>query len=209
MEDVLDVYHRPYDPDFPLVCLDEASKQLLSDARPWIPPTPGQIARQDSEYIRNGTANMFMVYSPLEGSRYVHVTDRRTCEDFARVIAHLCNVLYPKAKKIILVLDNLNTHGPASLYRTFEPAEAKRLADRLEIHYTPKHGSWLNMAEIELSVLARQCLAERMNDKATLETQVKAWQECRNSAAVKIDWRFTTTDARIKLKRLYPTILPS
>ena len=214
MEDVLSVYQRPQDENRPLVCLDEASKQLLSDARPALAMMPktelkaGQPARQDSEYIRNGTASLFMVYEPLAGKRHVHVTDQRTCRDFAYVIAHLIDVLHPDAEKIILVMDNLNTHTPASLYRAFEPAEAKRLADKLEVHYTPRHGSWLNMAEIELSVLARQCLSERMNDKENLQKQVAAWQAKRNTSAVKIDWRFTTEDARVKLKKLYPTILP-
>lgn len=208
MEDVLDVYQRPLDELRPLVCLDEASKQLLSDARPPLALAVGQPARQDSEYKRNGTANLFMVYEPLTGKRHVHVTERRTCQDFARVVAHLVDVLHPNAEKIVLVMDNLNTHTPASLYRAFPPAEAKRLADKLEVHYTPKHGSWLNMAEIELSVLARQCLSERMNDKENLQEQVAAWQARRNAGATKIDWRFTTEDARIKLKKLYPTILP-
>ena len=214
MEDVLDVYQRPLDERRPLVCLDEASKQLLSDARPPLPmeprqgDAPGQPARQDSEYVRNGTASLFMVYEPLAGKRHVHVTDRRTCQDFAHVIAHLVDVLRPEAEKIVLVLDNLNTHTPASLYRAFAPAEAKRLADKIEWHYTPKHGSWLNMAEIELSVLSRQCLSERMDSKACLQEQVAAWEGRRNEYGIKTDWRFTTADARIKLKRLYPTILP-
>ena len=208
MEDVLDVYQRPQDQRRPLVCLDEASKQLLSDERPALPMAAGQPTRQDSEYKRNGTASLFMVYEPLLGKRHVHVTEQRTCQDFARVIAHLVDVLHPDADKIVLVMDNLNTHTPASLYRAFPPAEAKRLADELEVHYTPRHGSWLNMAEIELSVLARQCLSERMNDKANLQSQVAAWQAGRNAGAVKIDWRFMTDDARIRLKKLYPTILP-
>ena len=208
MEDVLDVYQRPFDEKRPLVCLDEASKQLLSDERTALPMAAGQPTRQDSEYRRNGTASLFMVYEPLAGKRHVHVTDQRTCQDFARVIAHLVDVLHPDADKIVLVMDNLNTHTPASLYRAFAPAEAKRLADRLEVHYTPRHGSWLNMAEIELSVLARQCLAERMNDKENLQRQATAWQQRRNDCGIKTDWRFTTQDARIKLKRLYPTILP-
>ena len=220
MEDVLDVYQRPLDEKRPLVCLDEASKQLLSDARPTLPLTPGQPARQDSEYVRNGTASLFMVSAPLLGWRHVEVTDRRICQDFALVIKtlvdeHFALVIktlvdehFAEADKIVLVMDNLNTHGPASLYRAFAPAEAKRLADKLEIHYTPKHGSWLNMAEIELSVLARQCLAERMNSKANLQEQVAAWQATRNDYGIKTNWRFTTEDARIKLKKLYPTILP-
>ena len=214
MEDVLDVYQRPLDAKRPLVCLDEASKQLLSDARPTLPVVAktematGQPTRQDSEYVRNGTASLFMVSAPLLGWRSVEVTDRRTCQDFAQVIKTLVDVQFPQADKIVLVMDNLNTHTPASLYRAFSPAEAKRLADKLEVHYTPRHGSWLNMAEIELSVLARQCLSERMNDKAHLQEQVAAWQERRNASAAKIDWRFTTDDARVKLKKLYPTILP-
>ena len=214
MEDVLDVYQRPLDAKRPLVCLDEASKQLLSDARPTLPVVAktematGQPTRQDSEYVRNGTASLFMVSAPLLGWRSVEVTDRRTCQDFAQVIKTLVDVQFPQADKIVLVMDNLNTHTPASLYRAFSPAEAKRLADKLEVHYTPRHGSWLNMAEIELSVLARQCLSERMNDKGHLQEQVAAWQERRNTSAAKIDWRFTTDDARVKLKKLYPTILP-
>ena len=214
MEDVLDVYRRPKDEKRPLVCLDEASKQLLSDVRPALPMEPktdqaaGHCQRQDSEYVRNGTASLFMVSAPLLGWRHVEVTDRRTCQDFAQVIKTLVDEQFAEAEKIVLVMDNLNTHTCASLYTAFEPAEAKRLADKLEVHYTPKHGSWLNMAEIELSVLARQCLSERMNDKIYLRDQVDAWQERRNASAVKIDWRFTTDDARIKLKRLYPTILP-
>jgi len=208
MEDVLDVYRRPKDEKRPLVCLDEASKQLLCDARPVLPMTVGMPVRQDSEYVRNGTASLFMVSAPLLGWRGVTVTDRRTCQDFAHVIKWLVDEQFTGADKIVLVMDNLNTHTPASLYRAFSPAEAKRLADKLEVHYTPKHGSWLNMAEIELSVLARQCLAERIGDKENLKKQVAAWQERRNAHAVTINWRFTTEDARIKLKRLYPIILP-
>lgn len=208
MEDVLSVYQRPQDGKRPLVCLDEASKQLLSDARPALPMRTGQPVRQDSEYIRNGTASLFMVSAPLLGWRHVEVTDRRTCQDFAQVIKTLADEQFAGAEKIVLVMDNLNTHTLASLYAAFLPAEARRLADKLEVHYTPKHGSWLNMAEIELSVLARQCLSERMDTKAHLQEQVTAWQTRRNTSGVKIDWRFTTEDARIKLKRLYPTVLP-
>ncbi len=208
MEDVLDVYQRPLDPKRPLVCLDEASKQLLSDARPALPMAPGQPIRQDSEYVRNGTASLFMVSAPLSGWRHVEVTDQRTCWDFAQVIKTLADEQFAEAEKIVLVMDNLNTHTPASLYRAFAPSEAKRLADRLEVHFTPRHGSWLNMAEIELSVLARQCLSERIGSKANLQEQVAAWQARRNASGVKIDWRFTTEDARVKLKRLYPTLLP-
>ncbi len=207
MEDVLDVYQRPLDEKRPLICLDEASKQLLSDARPSLPLKPGQPLRQDSEYVRNGTASLFMVSAPLLGLRHVEVTDRRTCVDFAQVIKKLVDEQFAAADKIVLVMDNLDTHTPASLYRAFAPAEAKRLADKLEVHYTPRHGSWLNMAEIELSVLARQCLSERMENKAKLQEQIAAWQERRNGHGVKTDWRFTTDDARTKLKKRYPTIL--
>lgn len=208
MEDVLDVYQRPLDGKRPLVCLDEASKQLLSDARPPLPMEAGQPVRQDSEYVRHGTASLFMVSAPLLGWRHVEVTDQRRRVDFAHVIRALVDEQFREAEQIVLVLDNLNTHGPASLYEAFEPAEAKRLSDKIEWHYTPRHGSWLNMAEIELSVLARQCLAERMDSKGNLQAQVAVWQARRNTGNIKIDWRFTTEDARIKLKRLYPTILP-
>jgi DDE superfamily endonuclease len=208
MEDVLAVYQRPYDPKRPQVCLDEASKQLLGEVREPLPMQPGQPERVDHEYERHGTANLFLLSEPLRGWRRVKVTDQRRRVDFAHVIRELVDVYYPDAEIIVLALDNLNTHSPASLYEAFDPAEAKRLADKLEIHYTPKHGSWLNMAEIELSVLARQCLAGRIADKPTLIEQVAAWEEERNRHSVRIDWRFTTADARIKLKRLYPSILP-
>jgi hypothetical protein len=208
MEDILDVYHRPYDPLRPLVCLDEASKQLLSDIREPLPPEPGWPKRVDSEYRRNATANLFMLFEPLGGHRRVKVTDRRTKRDFAQVIRELVDMHYPHVEKIVLVMDQLNTHTPGSLYEAFEPSEAKRLADRIEIHYTPKHGSWLNMAEIEFSVLARQCLNERMDDKDSLSRAITAWQKERNENATSVDWRFTTADARIKLKRLYPSLLP-
>ncbi len=208
MEDVLSVYQRPLDEKRPLICLDEASKQLLSEARPPLPMQPKQPVRQDSEYVRGGTASLFMVSAPLLGWRHVEVTDRRTCLDFAQVIKVLVDQQFAEADKIVLVMDNLNTHGADSLYKAFAPAEALRLANKLEIHFTPKHGSWLNMAEIELSVLSRQCLSERMSDKENLQKQVAAWQQKRNASAMTIDWRFTTEDARIKLKRLYPTILP-
>lgn len=208
MEDVLDVYQRPYDPKRPQVCLDEASKQLLSDKIPPLVARPGQVQRVDFEYERHGTANLFMSFEPLTGTRYVDVTERRTGVDWARVVKELVDVRYPEAEKIVLVMDNLNTHTAASLYEAFEPTEAKRIADKLEIHYTPKHGSWLNMAEIELSVLARGCLKERMDNPQYLREQVALWQQRRNQAHVKVDWRFTTAEARIKLKRLYPSILP-
>lgn len=208
MEDVLDVYQRPYDPKRPLICLDEASKQLLAECREPLPLQPGQAERLDSEYVRHGTANLFITSEPLRGWRHVTVTDQRRRVDFAPVIQALVDVHFPEAERIVLVMDNLNTHSPASLYEAFEPAEAKRLADKLEIHYTPKHGSWLNMAEIELSVLARQCLAARIPGRAVLTQQVAAWEKERNQHSVRVDWRFTTADARIKLKRLYPSVLP-
>jgi hypothetical protein len=206
MEEVLDVYQRPYDPRRPQVCLDEVSTQLLSDARPLLPMEAGRPNRQDYEYVRHGTANLFMCYEPLRGRRHVQVRHRRTKLDFAQVIKDLVDLHYPEAEKIVLVLDNLNTHTPASLYEAFAPAEAKRLTDKLEIHYTPEHGSWLNMAEIELSVLGRQCLDRRISDIATLAHEAAAWEVARNAVATGVDWRFTTPDARIKLKRLYPSI---
>lgn len=214
MEDVLDVYQRPYDPKRPQVCLDEASKQLLGNttqplpAQPAQAGKPGHVARVDYEYERHGVANLFMMCEPLVGRRHVAVRERRTAVDWASVVKALVDEQYAAAEVIVLVMDNLNTHGVWSLYEAFAPAEAKRIADKLEIHYTPKHGSWLNMAEIELSVLARQCLKERMDNRAHLQEQVAAWQDRRNSHDVKVDWRFTTADARIKLKRLYPSILP-
>jgi hypothetical protein len=206
MEDVLAVYTRPYDPRRPQVCLDETSKQLVAETREPIPAAPGQPERVDYEYERQGTANLFMVFEPLAGQRRVTVTERRTAVDFAHVIQELVDVQYPQAEKILLVMDNLNTHKPASLYEAFAPAEARRLIERLEIHYTPKHGSWLNMAETELSVLVRQCLDRRMPDPTTLAQEVAAWQRQRNAATCRVDWQFTTRDARIKLKRLYPSI---
>ncbi len=208
MEDVLDVYHRPYDARFPQVCLDEASKQLVGEARTPLPPKAGEPAREDYEYQRNGVANLFMVCEPLRGWRQVTVTDQRTAIDFAHVVRNLVDVQYPNAERIVLVMDNLNTHTPASLYQAFPPTEAKRLADKLEIHYTPKHGSWLDMAEIELSVLARQYLDQRIPDKATLKGGVALWQARRNLAGTTIKWRFTSADARIKLHSLYPAICP-
>lgn len=204
MEDVLDVYIRPYNPRRPQVCLDETSRQLLGDVTPPLAPALGRPAREDYEYTRQGVCNLFMLAEPLRGWRHVVVSDRRTRLDFARCIQELADVHYPDAERIVLVLDNLNTHTPASLYEAFPPAEAKRLADKLEIHYTPKHGSWLNMAEIELGVLAGQCLDRRLPDRASLEREVAAWQAARNAATTTIRWRFTTADARIKLRHLYP-----
>jgi hypothetical protein len=204
MEDVLDVYHRPFDPLRPLVCLDELSKQLVSETRPSIPMKPGQVKRVDPEYRRNGTASVFMMTAPLEGKRHVRVREHRKREDFADVIRELCDELYPQAEKIVLVMDQLNTHNIASLYQAFPPTEAKRLADKLEIHHTPKHGSWLNMAEIELSVLSRQCLDDYFEHQDQLAEQIEEWERLRNEKNVGINWRFATADARIKLKRLYP-----
>ncbi len=206
MEDVLDVYHRPYDPKRPLACLDEASKQLVGETVQPLPPEPGQPERFDYEYVRNGTANLFMVSELLLGWRHVEVTERRTARDLAEVLRWLAEDVHPEAEVIVLVMDNLNTHKLACLYETFPPEQARRIAQRLEIHHTPKHGSWLNVAEIELSVLARQCLDRRIASRAELEREVTAWQEERNERAVEVRWRFTTADARIKLHRLYPSL---
>ena len=207
MEDVLEVYTRPYDPQNPVVCMDEASRQLLGDVREPLPPLPSHVKKIDSEYTRNGTANLFMLFEPLAGWRYVTATERRTRLDWAELIRELCDVHYPDAKKIVLVMDNLNTHNGASLYEAFEATEARRLCERLEVHYTPKHGSWLNMAEIELSVLQRVCLRRRMPSIETLSREVTAWTNTRNCAGVRADWQMRTQDARIKLKSLYPRIL--
>lgn len=206
MEDVIEVYHRPHDPARPVVCVDEGGKQLLGEVRPPLPVRPGSPAKEDSEYRRQGTANLFMAFEPLAGRRTVEVTERRTAVDFARFLKHLLDEVYKTAERVVLVTDNLNTHGIGSLYEAFEPAEARRLVGRIEWHYTPKHGSWLNMAEIELSVLARQCLDRRIPDRETLRREVAAWQVDRDQAAVKADWQFTTADARVKLKKLYPTV---
>jgi len=206
MEEVLDVYARPYNPQRPQVCIDEGGKQLLGDVRAPLPVRPGTPRREDYEYERQGMANLFMVFEPLAGTRRVEVTERKTNADFARLLRRLVDEWYPEAETIVLVLDNLSTHTPAALYQAFEPALARRLAEKMEWHYTPKHGSWLNVAEMELSVLARQCLDRRIPDLATLGREVAAWQQTRNAAVTKVDWQFTTADARIKLKRLYPTI---
>jgi hypothetical protein len=186
--------------------MDETSKQLLSDVREPIPVQPGQPQRVDYEYKREGVADLFMFFEPLTGKRFVKVTDQRTRKDWAHAMQELADVIYPQADKIVIVMDNLNTHSPISFYETFAPQEARRLINRFEFHYTPKHGSWLNMAEIELGVIIRQCLTRRIADKETLERQVNAWQNDRNAKTVKVDWRFTTADARIKLKHLYPII---
>jgi hypothetical protein len=204
MEDVLGVYRRPYDPARPVVCLDETSRQLLGEARPPLPPAPGRPARQDPEYVRGGVANLFLATEPLRGWRAVTVGARRTRLDFAACVKALVDDHYPDAERIVLVLDQLNTHSPASLYAAFPPEEAKRLADRLEIHHTPKHGSWLNMAELELSALERQCLRQRLVDRGAMEREVAAWVDRRNAATARIDWQFTTADARTRLRRLYP-----
>jgi len=207
MEDVLDVYTRPYDERFPQVCLDEKSKQLVGEVREPLAASPGRPARHDYEYERSGTANLFIVCEPLAGWRHVEVTERRTKLDWAHCVQDLVDVHYPEAEKIVLVMDNLNTHTPAALYEAFVPVEARRIARKLEIHYTPKHGSWLNMAEIELSVLSRQCLDRRIPDRESLAGEVDTWEAERNAAESSIDWRFTSDEARIKLKRLYPEIV--
>jgi len=206
MEDVLSVYHRPYDPQRPQVCMDEASKQLLGETREPLGLSPGQPRREDYEYVRHGTRNLFLFFEPLRGFRSVKVTEQRTKVDWAEAIRELVDCHYPEAEKIVLVMDNLNTHTLGSLYEAFPPAEARRLASRLEIHYTPKHGSWLNMAEIELSVLGRQCLNQRLADEETLTAAASAWEAGRNAAGARMEWRFTTEEARIKLKHLYPSL---
>lgn len=207
MEDILTLYKRPYDPDVPLVCMDETSKQFTKETRRGIHAKPGRPARYDYEYERNGVCNLFMFYEPFGGWRHVSVTERRTKIDWARQIKALLCDHYPHARKIILVMDNLNTHTGASLYEAFPPEEARSLLERLEIHPTPKHGSWLNIAEIELRVLMGQCLNRRIPDKNALEHETTKWQAERNRAGAKVDWHFSTADARIKLKRLYPSLL--
>lgn len=206
MEAVLEIYQSSYNPAFPVVCIDESTKQLVKETVIPMPAQSGQPERIDYEYERNGTANLFMVCEPMVGWRRVEVTEQRTAVDYAHLLQALVDCDYPEAVKITIVQDNLNTHSPASLYKAFEPAEAQRLLSRLEFCHTPKHGSWLNMAEIELSVLSRQCLERRIPDLSTLKTEVAAWQELRNQEKTWIDWRFTTADARVKLHRLYPSI---
>jgi hypothetical protein len=206
MEDVLEVYSRPYDPARPQVCLDEGGKQLIGEARPPLPMRPGRPRREDPEYRRNGAANLFMIFEPQRGWRHVEVTERKANRDFALVIQRLVDEWYPEAGRIVLVMDNLSTHTAAASYETFEPAEARRLWAKLEVHYTPRHGSWLDMAETELSVLARQCLDRRIPDLEALRREVSAWEQDRNAAVVGVDWQFTTADARTRLARLYPTI---
>ena len=204
MEDVLDLYSEQYDSSRPVVCFDETSKQLVSDSRPGIDAAPGRVQRYDYEYRRNGTRNLFMFCEPKRGYRHIEVTQRRTAVDFAEQMKWLVDEAYPKVVTVRVVLDNLNTHKLGSLYEAFEPSEARRIPRRLELHYTPKHGSWLNMAEIELSVLGKQCLKGRIGDEQTLRRQVETLERERNDAGAIIDWRFTTQDARVKLQRIYP-----
>lgn len=206
MEDVLEVYQRPYDPEYPVVCMDEANRQLIEETRPSLPVQPGDSKKVDYEYHRKGVVDFFMMFEPLTGQRQVEVRDSRTRKDFAYCIKKLVDEYYPDCKKVVLVMDNLNTHSVASLYETFSPEEALRLANRLEIHYTPKHGSWLDMAEIEIGVMSRQCLKGYLSDKESVMTHVSAWVKERNIRCVSVDWQFTTADARIKLKSLYPVI---
>jgi hypothetical protein len=206
MEDVLGVYGRPYDPKRPVICLDECSKALRGTPRGSIAPKPGRPERRDHEYERNGTRNIFVALEPLTGKRLARVTKRRCAIDFADQLRILVDEIYAEAERLVLVCDNLNTHHPASLYERFVPEEASRIAAKIEWHYTPEHASWLNMAEIEISILTRQCLSRRIPDQLTLEREVAAWQKTRDDARASIDWQFTTADARIKLKRLYPVI---
>lgn len=202
----MDVYQRPYDARHPVVCMDESSKQTVKETRVPIPAQPGQLERYDTEYERNGVSNLFMFCEPLKGWREVQVTDRRTKVDWAIAMKELSDIHYPDAEKIVVVMDNLNTHSAASFYEAFKPEEAQRLRDRFEFHYTPKHGSWLNIAEIEFSHLSRQCLDRRIPDQETLRKEVAGWNQNRNNQMGKVDWQFTTEDARIKLKKLYPSL---
>jgi hypothetical protein len=205
MEDVLEVYRRPYDAKRPLVCLDEVPVQLVGETRVPLPAAPGRPARYDSEYVRNGTANLFMIFEPLLGWPAAQVTERRTAKDFAEVLRWLAEEVHPEARRLVLVTDNLNTHGPGCLYEALEPARARRIAERLEWHYTPRHGSWLNMAEIELAALSKQCLGRQIESAERLAREVAAWEYERNEQQVSVNWQFTTAKARIKLRRLYPT----
>ena len=205
MEAILEIYHRPEDRANPVVCVDETSKQHIKETRQPLPIAFGMPRRYDYEYARNGVSNLFMIFAPLQGFRHVEVTDRRTSIDFAHICRDLVDIHFRDAEKITLVCDNLNTHKPASLYKAFDPDEGRRIAEKLAFHYTPKHGSWLNMAEIEFSVLSRQCLSRRIPDQQTLKREVQAWQNRRNEQRETVKWRFTTKDARIKLKRLYPS----
>lgn len=205
MEDVLEIYHLPYDSKRPVVCLDETFKQLIGETREALPMLPGQPLRYDHVYVRNGVASLFMAFEPLAGWRQVSVTGQRRRQEFAHVVRSLLDGRYKNAEKVVLILDQLNTHSPASFYEAFSPDEAKRLADRLEIHHTPKHGSWLNMAEIELSALGRQCLAQRIPSCEKLTRQISVWEQTRNKREAKVNWQFTTAAARIKLRSLYPS----
>lgn len=206
MEDILELYHLPYDAEYPLVCMDESCKQLVGEVHQAVPAAPGRVQLVDHEYVRKGVAEIFMAVEPLGGKRYVLITKRRRRCEWAQFIKYLLEEEYPQATRIKLVMDNLNTHSVASLYETFEPSEARRLAERLEIHYTPKHGSWLNIAEIELSTLQIQCLNHRIPEIKQMGNEVAAWQHDRNNRNAKVDWQFTTQDARIKLRRLYPKL---
>jgi hypothetical protein len=206
MENVLDVYHLPYDPDYPVVCFDESSKQLVAEKRLSVPAEPGQLERYDYEYKRNGVRNLFLFFSPLVSWRHIKVTEQRTHLEWAHCMKDLVDVHFPNATRIRLIQDNLNTHNPAFLYEVFEPAEAKKILDKLEFHFTPKHGSWLNMAEIEFSVLSRQCLNRRIGDEGSLVHEISTWQDNRNLFQATVNWQFTSNDARIKLKKLYPSI---
>jgi hypothetical protein len=206
MEDVLEVYARPYNSRRPVVCVDEGGKQLIGDVRPPLPVRPDKPLREDCEYVRGGVVNMFMMFEPLAGQRHVEVTQRKTSIDFARLLRLISDERHPDAERLVLVCDNLSTHTPAALYEAFTPQEARRIAARIEWHYTPKHGSWLDVAEMELSVLARQCLDRRIPDLLTLQREVQSWEQARNAAVVKVNWQFTTADARVKLHSLYPTI---
>ena len=207
MEDVLEVYRRPYNPLRPVVCMDESTKQLLGELRPPLPCRPGAVERYDYEYQRNGVATLFLAFEPLAGWRHVQVTAQRTRQDWARFIKDLLDQRYPQAERVVLVMDNLNTHSGASLYETFAPGEALRLLKRLEIHYTPKHGSWLNMAEGEFSVLQQQCLDRRIASSEVLQQEISSWEVQRNQSEIGANWTFTTEDARVKLRKLYPSFL--
>jgi DDE superfamily endonuclease len=208
MEDVLEVYHRPYDPKRPVVCVDETFKQLIGETREPLPPRPGAVERYDHVYVRNGTASLFLACEPLQGWRHIEVTEHRRRTDWAGFIRALLDGRYREAEKLVLIMDQLNTHSPASLYEAFPPEQAQRLAERIEIHHTPKHGSWLNMAEIELSALGRQCLSRRIAHQDTLKRQIVAWEDKRNAGSTPVLWQFTTQDARIKLRSLYPSLPP-
>lgn len=206
MEDVLEVYRRPYDPLHPVVCLDETNRQLIAETRRSIPARPGRVKRTDYEYRRKGVVNAFMAFEPLKARRHVRITDRRTRKDWAECMRELADVHYPQAERIVVIEDNLNTHSIGSLYEAFPPAEARHLAEKLELHHTPKHGSWLNMAEIEIGIFSRQCLIQYFPEKATMQREALAWEQQRNASQATVDWQFTTADARVKLKRLYPVI---